>query len=234
MKALRDVCRVAGLVFSVAAVVLFFTTFANLVLADGTALSLNGAQLAFGAKVTVGDATADMARSADLWLNFFLAVIAVLCGAVGFKSRGSSIASPCFALAGGIYMLVVSLSKPSLFLDLRPLSVEQGITSFGYGTSVYLTCVAFFLAALCGFGFILARNYVEVMESRGKKRFIHQIVIGFLRDYKGELKRIVWPDLHFTLKNTGVVLIMCLIVGVFIWILDFGLSQLLNLILGIQ
>ncbi|MBQ7105929.1 MAG: preprotein translocase subunit SecE [Clostridia bacterium] len=57
-------------------------------------------------------------------------------------------------------------------------------------------------------------------------------VIRFLRDYKSEVKKIVWPSLKDVVKNTLIVLIICVIIGVFIWLADFGLAKLLDLILG--
>jgi preprotein translocase subunit SecE len=59
-----------------------------------------------------------------------------------------------------------------------------------------------------------------------------QRVIGFLRDYKSEAKKIVWPGIKMVLKNTLIVIIMCLLVGALIWLLDFGLAKLLELITG--
>lgn len=48
----------------------------------------------------------------------------------------------------------------------------------------------------------------------------------FFREYKSEIKKISWPSAKDTTKNTLVTLAAILIVGVFIWILDFGLSSL--------
>ena len=42
----------------------------------------------------------------------------------------------------------------------------------------------------------------------------------------------VWPGIKDVLKNTLIVLVMCLLVGALIWLVDFGLGQLLGLILG--
>ena len=55
----------------------------------------------------------------------------------------------------------------------------------------------------------------------------------FFRDYKSEVKKIVWPNFKFVLKNTIVVLVICAILGVFIWLLDLGLLELIGLILGV-
>ncbi|MDR2525828.1 MAG: preprotein translocase subunit SecE [Oscillospiraceae bacterium] len=47
----------------------------------------------------------------------------------------------------------------------------------------------------------------------------------FWKDFRGELKKIVWPDGRTVLKNTGIVLATVLVVGVLIWVLDFGLTN---------
>ncbi|MBR5473663.1 MAG: preprotein translocase subunit SecE [Clostridia bacterium] len=69
------------------------------------------------------------------------------------------------------------------------------------------------------------------MQSKGAKRTIMQRVIGFIKDYKSEVKKIVWPGIKDVAKNTAIVLVMCLIVGAFIWLLDLGLGKLIELIL---
>jgi len=47
----------------------------------------------------------------------------------------------------------------------------------------------------------------------------------YLKDFRGELKKIVWPDIKTVLKNTGIVLVTTVIIGVPVWILDYGLSE---------
>jgi len=46
----------------------------------------------------------------------------------------------------------------------------------------------------------------------------------FVKDFRGELKKIVWPDLKSVVKNTGIVLLVTLIIGSMVWILDYVLS----------
>ncbi len=48
----------------------------------------------------------------------------------------------------------------------------------------------------------------------------------FVREYKSEIKKISWPAAKDTTKNTLITLVAILIVGVFIWVLDFGLNSL--------
>ena len=59
-------------------------------------------------------------------------------------------------------------------------------------------------------------------------------VAKFFKDLKGENKKIVWPSAKTVLKNTGIVLAVVLIVGMAIWLVDFGLSEGMNALLGIE
>ena len=47
----------------------------------------------------------------------------------------------------------------------------------------------------------------------------------FFKDFKGESKKIVWPDAKTVLKSTGVVLLVVAIVSIIIWGIDTGLSS---------
>ncbi|MBO5853042.1 MAG: preprotein translocase subunit SecE [Clostridia bacterium] len=68
-----------------------------------------------------------------------------------------------------------------------------------------------------------------VLEGKAKKTILQRL-IATLRDYKSELKKIVWPGRNDVIKNTLVVLVICLIIGIFIWLVDFGLGSLMNFI----
>ena len=52
----------------------------------------------------------------------------------------------------------------------------------------------------------------------------------FFKDYKSELKKIVWLSPKTTVQYTGLVLIFMIVVSAFIGLLDFGFSQLLSLL----
>ena len=56
----------------------------------------------------------------------------------------------------------------------------------------------------------------------------------FFRDYRSELKKISWPTFSEVVKNTIVTLVTVLIVGIFIWIVDFGFSQVRNVLLDLS
>ncbi len=42
----------------------------------------------------------------------------------------------------------------------------------------------------------------------------------FFKGVKGEFKKIVWPSFSTVAKNTAVVVVFCVIIGLLVWILD--------------
>jgi len=48
--------------------------------------------------------------------------------------------------------------------------------------------------------------------------------VRFFKDFRGELKKIVWPDFKTVMKNTGIVLVTVVIIGAMVWVLDYILS----------
>jgi len=50
----------------------------------------------------------------------------------------------------------------------------------------------------------------------------------FFKDYKSEFKKIVWPDKKDTLKQSGVVVVSIIVVGVAVVLLDTGFSEFLQ------
>lgn len=65
------------------------------------------------------------------------------------------------------------------------------------------------------------------------KMNIFQKIGSFFIDCKNELKKIVWPTVKSTFKNTGVVLSSIIISAIFVGALDFGLTKLLGTIMHI-
>ena len=60
-----------------------------------------------------------------------------------------------------------------------------------------------------------------------------QRVGKFFREIKSEINKITWPAVPTVFRNTGIVLLVMLVVGVFVFALDFGLNQLLGLIMSV-
>lgn len=53
-------------------------------------------------------------------------------------------------------------------------------------------------------------------------------VTGFFRDIRNEVKKIVWPTPKSVFRNTGVVLATIIIIGLFIFGLDFVFTTILS------
>lgn len=68
--------------------------------------------------------------------------------------------------------------------------------------------------------------------AKAKKPSLFARMGKWFRELKGECKKIVWPTRQQTTNNTAVVLATCLIIGVFIWVLDavfqLGVSALIR------
>lgn len=231
MKTVNRICQILSVIFAAVSLVLFFTNFATITTSAGSVDAV-GAALGFGSKLTIADVEYDMAKSADILFCFWLTVIGLLLSVFSFKSKKVRYFAPAFGLGTGIYMLVIALSDATKFVDARPLTTEVAPVSIEYASSVLLTAIALLLFAVAATAYLLIDDYIEVMQSKGAKRTIAQRVIGFLKDYKSEVKKIVWPGVKDVAKNTAIVLVMCLIVGAFIWLLDLGIGKLIDLILG--
>ena len=57
-------------------------------------------------------------------------------------------------------------------------------------------------------------------ETNNKPGFFAKVGKWF-REMRSELKKVVWPTPQQVLKNTLIVLVCVLVVGVFIWLFDF-------------
>ena len=231
MKTVNRICQILSVIFAAVSLVLFFTNFATITTSAGSVNAV-GAALGFGGKLTIADVEYDMAKSADILFCFWLTVIGLLLSVFSFKSKKVRYFAPAVGMCTGIYMLVIALSDAAKFVDARPLTTKVAPVSIEYASSVLLTAIALLLFAVAATAYLFIDDYIEVMQSKGAKRTIAQRVIGFLKDYKSEVKKIVWPGVKDVAKNTLIVLVMCLIVGAFIWLLDLGIGKLIDLILG--
>ncbi len=63
-----------------------------------------------------------------------------------------------------------------------------------------------------------------------KKKNVFVRIFKYLRECFGELKKITWPNVKTTTKNFGIVILVILVVGLFIYGLDRGLYALLGMV----
>ena len=62
------------------------------------------------------------------------------------------------------------------------------------------------------------------VAKKEKKDGLGKKIAKFFREYKSELKKISWPTLPEVIKNSLVTIVVVLIVGLFIWVVDTGLT----------
>ena len=89
----------------------------------------------------------------------------------------------------------------------------------------------------------MADSKLEVKKAESKKKDskkqskksnkpnLFKGLIKYLNSCKGELKKITWPTPKQTTKNFGIVIAVIIIVGLFIFGLDFGLHKLFGLVM---
>ncbi len=68
-------------------------------------------------------------------------------------------------------------------------------------------------------------------KKKDKKPNIFAKIAKYFRECKAEIKKITWPAPKTVFKNFGVVLVIMVIMGLFVFALDRGLFALLGLIM---
>lgn len=222
MKAINKACQILAIVLAAAALVLFFVPFVTIV-AESFSGTVVGAQLAFGGNL---EGLEGLYKSANIWFCFFLTVFSLLFAALTFKFKGMRYAAPAVAIVDAIYMLVIALSKEIWFVDWRPIT---GLDSLTYTWAPIAISILMFAAFAIGTAHLFIDDLIFVREGKGNRTILQKLV-QFVRDYKSEVKKIVWPGLRDVAKNTLIVLIISAMVGVFIWLLDWGLGSLVGFI----
>lgn len=136
-------------------------------------------------------------------------------------------------IAGALTVLVSFLSSLNIFADMSALGFGDWLNRFFAAENLTGKKIAFFIAAvLLVVGIVLffvgkARN-----AKAGESDAATQKSVKFFRDVKGEFKKITWPTVAATTRNTGVTLVVCALLGAFICLIDLGLGQLIKLMLG--
>ncbi len=228
IKVVNKACQAMVTLCCVAALVFYFFNFAKL--ADGTAVS--GLQLSFGGEVTALGQTHDIAKSAEILFCFILGVLGLALSIFSFISKSKVLK---YVLAAdtaivAVYTLVISLRAPWHYVDPRPFYYgwEEGFTKTAYTSIIYVIPAIMFAALIFSVAHVLISDKIMVMESKGAKKPLLRRIVQFFKDYKSETKKIVWPGLKEVIKNTGIVLVMFVVIGAVIWLIDYGLGSIIK------
>ncbi len=57
-------------------------------------------------------------------------------------------------------------------------------------------------------------------------------LVQFLKEVKIELKKVTWPSRKEAIGSTAVVIILVIIVAIFLGFVDFGLAQIVRMVLS--
>jgi preprotein translocase subunit SecE len=66
-----------------------------------------------------------------------------------------------------------------------------------------------------------------------EKIALPQQVTRFFKEIRAELKKVTWTGRKEVMSGTIAVLVLCGIISLFLWVIDFGLSQMVRLVLGL-
>ena len=223
MKIINKACQVLATLCGIATLVFFFFNFAVLTTSDAGVLTVSGLQIGLGSEVVEG---IKIAKSADVLFCFLLSVLGVALSVFTFisKSKGLKYFASGINATVAIYMLVIALNNPWKFVDTRPFAA----TAVEYTPFVLIVSLVMFAALIFSVAHFLIDYYIMVLETKGSKKFLLKRILQFFKDYKSECKKIVWPNFKEVVKNTGIVLVMFIVIGAIIWLVDFGLGTLLE------
>ncbi len=138
------------------------------------------------------------------------------------------------AVAGVLTVLVSFLSSLNIFSDMGKLGFGEWIAVFfapeyltGKKIAFFIALILIVVGVICFFvGRARAKKAGEQDASTEKN-------VKFLRDLKGEFKKITWPTFPAVVRNTGVTLVLCAVLGLIICLIDLGLGSLINLLLSL-
>lgn len=236
MKVLRDFLKVLTALLAVATLVAFFFPLVTVATNAGDTISLTGAELAFGSDKSsvLGVEGINLWKSGWFFASFiFSALTAIFVGVGLFKSQKWNGAALVTGLINAIILIVIRVSTVNSYVDLRNLTgyIDSESASYGF-TMTLLMILGIATLVICAV-MALVRDRVAVAESGKTKLTIPAKVVKFLREYKSEIKKIVWPTGRSVVKNTIVVLVMCAIVLLLVWAVDTGMGELLKLTYGV-
>lgn len=136
------------------------------------------------------------------------------------------------AVAALLTVLVTFLSSLNIFSDIGALGMGAWLSRFFKPEFLTAKKISFFIAVV-----LLVVGVVMFFVGRaraaksGKTDAKTEKSMKFLRDLKGEFKKITWPTFPSVVRNTGVTLALCAVFGLIICLIDLGLGQLIKLLL---
>jgi preprotein translocase subunit SecE len=118
----------------------------------------------------------------------------------------------------------------------------EEVVSNKLDTFKLLLAIAILIAGIVGFYYFEAESQLYrvlgVVFAAGVAIFISSTtnlgrgLIGFARDARMEVRKVVWPTRQETVQTTFMVIVAVIIIGIFLWLIDMALGQAIRLLTG--
>ncbi len=134
-------------------------------------------------------------------------------------------------IAGFLTVLVTFLDSLNIFSEMSALGFGAWLTRFVDPANLTGKKIAFYVAVV-----LLVAGVVMFIVGRikaakkGEQDAQTQKGVKFFRDLKGEFNKITWPAMPTVVRNTGVTLALCVVMGLIICVIDLALGGLVNLL----
>ena len=78
----------------------------------------------------------------------------------------------------------------------------------------------------------MSEKQKDIVKTNPDKPGLMQRVKKFFKEYRGELKKISWPTMAEVVKNTMITLAAVLMIGVVIWVFDYAVTSLRDVLIA--
>ena len=110
-------------------------------------------------------------------------------------------------------------------MDTVKLAVSAGIVGASLLAFYIFADLALLYRVLVIVAAIVLAAVIALMTEQGRQ------FAGFMQDARTEVRKMVWPTRIETLQTTAVVLVVVVILALFLWLVDRGLSSLIQLVI---
>ena len=110
-------------------------------------------------------------------------------------------------------------------MDTVKLAVSAGIVGISVLAFYIFADLALLYRVLGIVAAIVLAAVIALMTEQGRQ------FAGFMQDARTEVRKMVWPTRIETLQTTAVVLIVVVSLALFLWLVDRGLTSLIQLVI---
>lgn len=111
-------------------------------------------------------------------------------------------------------------------LDTFKLLLAIAVLIFGIAGFYYFEAESLLYRVL---GVVFATGVAVAISATTR---LGQGLIGFARESRMEVRKVVWPTRQETVQTTFMVIVAVIIIGIFLWLVDMLLAQAIQLLTG--